>query len=89
MGYFVLVLRGVAHTFGNLGTVKVQLLVIHAPAMNAYFAGLHELWNRAEPPSIDDERAFVSKFGITPLPRVAPSPITAGDFRVVAPTFLV
>ena len=43
---FVLVPRGTAHTFGNAAGHEARLLVIHAPAMDAYFAGLHELWNR-------------------------------------------
>src|ERR1700721_386866 len=47
---FVLVPRGTAHTFGNAGDDEARLLVIHAPAMDSYFAGLHELWNRPEPP---------------------------------------
>ena len=42
---FVLVPRGTAHTFGNGGEDEARLLVIHAPAMDAYFAGLHDLWN--------------------------------------------
>lgn len=61
---FVLVPRGTAHTFGNGGTEPARLLVIHAPAMDAYFAGLHELWNRDEPPSPDQERALMRQFGM-------------------------
>src|SRR5271170_7999155 len=57
---FVLVPRGTAHTFGNAGDEEARLLVIHAPAMDAYFAGLHELWNGDEPPSPDDERALMA-----------------------------
>jgi hypothetical protein len=34
--------------------------------MDAYFAGLHELWNRPEPPSPDEERALMSRFGMDP-----------------------
>jgi mannose-6-phosphate isomerase-like protein (cupin superfamily) len=64
---FVLVPRGVAHTFGNGGDQPARLLVIHAPAMDAYFAGLHELWNRAEPPSPDEERALMAQFGMEPV----------------------
>ncbi len=36
---FVLIPRGTAHTFGNAGDEEARLLVIHAPAMDAYFAG--------------------------------------------------
>jgi mannose-6-phosphate isomerase-like protein (cupin superfamily) len=61
---FVLVPRGTAHTFGNAGDSTARLLVIHAPAMDAYFAALHELWNRAEPPSPDEERALMARFGM-------------------------
>jgi mannose-6-phosphate isomerase-like protein (cupin superfamily) len=61
---FVLVPRGTAHTFGNAGGTEARLLVIHAPAMDAYFVGLHELWNREEPPSPDEERALMSRFGM-------------------------
>ena len=34
---FVLVPRGTAHTFGNAAQSEARLLVIHAPAMDAYF----------------------------------------------------
>jgi mannose-6-phosphate isomerase-like protein (cupin superfamily) len=61
---FVLVPRGTAHTFGNGGAEPARLLVIHAPAMDAYFAGLHELWNRDEPPTPDEERALMRQFGM-------------------------
>ena len=61
---FVLVPRRTAHTFGNGGTEPARLLVIHAPAMDAYFAGLHELWNRGEPPTPDEERALMRQFGM-------------------------
>ncbi|MFZ0171686.1 MAG: cupin domain-containing protein [Acidimicrobiales bacterium] len=61
---FVLVPRGTAHTFGNSTESEARLLVIHAPAMDAYFAGLHGLWNRPEPPSPDEERALMARFGM-------------------------
>jgi mannose-6-phosphate isomerase-like protein (cupin superfamily) len=63
---FVLVPRGTAHTFGNTSAEPARLLVIHAPAMDAYFAGLHELWNRPEPPAPDEERALMARFGMDP-----------------------
>lgn len=66
---FVLVPRGTAHTFGNTSSEPARLLVIHAPAADAYFAGLHELWNRPEPPSPDEERALMSRFGMDPALR--------------------
>ena len=61
---FVLVPRGTAHTFGNGGDQQARLLVIHAPAMDAYFAELHELWNRDLPPSADEERSLMTRFGM-------------------------
>jgi mannose-6-phosphate isomerase-like protein (cupin superfamily) len=61
---FVLVPRGTAHTFGNAGEEEARLLVIHAPAMDAYFANLHELWNRGDPPSPEEERALMARFGM-------------------------
>jgi len=63
---FVLVPRGTAHTFGNSSESPARLLVIHAPAMDAYFAGLHELWNRDEPPSQGEERMLMARFGMEP-----------------------
>jgi mannose-6-phosphate isomerase-like protein (cupin superfamily) len=61
---FVLVPRGTAHTFGNASAGPARLLVIHAPAMDAYFAELHELWNAAQPPSLEDEQALMARFGM-------------------------
>jgi mannose-6-phosphate isomerase-like protein (cupin superfamily) len=61
---FVLVPRGTAHTFGNAGETAARLLVIHAPAMDAYFADLHDLWNREAPPSPDEERELMARFGM-------------------------
>jgi mannose-6-phosphate isomerase-like protein (cupin superfamily) len=63
---FLLVPRGTAHTFGNAGQGEARLLVIHAPAMDAYFARLHEMWNRDEPPSPDEERSLMSRYGMEP-----------------------
>ena len=61
---FVLVPRGAVHTFGNPTDGEARLLVIHAPAMNEYFAVLDELWNREKPPSCDEERALMARFGM-------------------------
>jgi mannose-6-phosphate isomerase-like protein (cupin superfamily) len=63
---FVLVPRGTAHTFGNGADVPARLLVIHAPAMDAYFAALHDLWHRDEPPTPEQERALMARFGMEP-----------------------
>jgi mannose-6-phosphate isomerase-like protein (cupin superfamily) len=61
---FVLVPRGTLHTFGNPTESAARLLVMHAPAMDAYFAGLHELWNQAEPPSREQEGLLMARFGM-------------------------
>jgi mannose-6-phosphate isomerase-like protein (cupin superfamily) len=63
---FVLVPRGTAHTFGNGTDEVVRLLVLHAPAMDGYFARLHELWNSDSPPTPEQERALMMGFGMTP-----------------------
>lgn len=63
---FALVPRGTAHTFGNNADADARLLVIHAPAMDAYFAELHALWHRDEPPSRDEERELMARFGMEP-----------------------
>jgi mannose-6-phosphate isomerase-like protein (cupin superfamily) len=63
---FVLVPRGTAHTFGNGSSDGVRLLVIHAPAMDSYFAGLHDLWHQDTSPTVDEERALMARFGMEP-----------------------
>lgn len=63
---FVLVPRGAAHTFGNSGDEAARLLVLHAPAMDAYFAELDRLWSRATPPTPEEERALMSRHGMEP-----------------------
>ena len=65
-GVFVLVPGGVAHTFGNAGTAPARLLVIHAPAMDAYFEELHELWSGEVSPSREDEIALMRRHGMEP-----------------------
>lgn len=61
---FLLVPRGIAHTFGNGGSDEARLVVIHAPAMDGYFAGLHELWNADLPPTAQEERDLMTRFGM-------------------------
>jgi len=63
-GDFVLVPRGTGHTFGNQSAEPARLLVIHAPAMDAYFAALHDLWNGPEPPAPAQERELMARFGM-------------------------
>jgi oxalate decarboxylase/phosphoglucose isomerase-like protein (cupin superfamily) len=65
-GDFLLVPRGAAHTFGNEGDEPARLLVLHAPAMDAYFEELHQLWSAGEPPSREAERELMSRYGMKP-----------------------
>ena len=64
---FVLVPGGVAHTFSNAGTTQARLLVIHAPAMDAYFEELQTLWSREIPPSREDELELMRRHGMEPV----------------------
>jgi mannose-6-phosphate isomerase-like protein (cupin superfamily) len=63
---FLLVPRGAAHTFGNDGDETARLLVLHAPAMDAYFADLDDLWSRPNPPAPEEERALMARYGMEP-----------------------
>jgi mannose-6-phosphate isomerase-like protein (cupin superfamily) len=63
---FLLVPRGAGHTFGNDGEEPARLLVLHAPAMDAYFAALEALWAQDAPPAPEDERALMARFGMEP-----------------------
>jgi mannose-6-phosphate isomerase-like protein (cupin superfamily) len=65
-GDFLLVPRGAAHTFGNAGSEPARLLVLHAPAMDAYFEELHRLWASGQPPATEQERALMARFGMEP-----------------------
>ena len=65
-GDFLLVPRGAAHTFGNRGEEPARLLVLHAPAMDAYFEELHLLWSGASPPAPEAERELMSRYGMEP-----------------------
>jgi len=65
-GDFLLVPRGAAHTFGNQGTEPARLMVLHAPAMDGYFSELHRLWSSGQPPSTEDERELMSRYGMEP-----------------------
>lgn len=50
-GTFILVPPGSPHTFANTSNVPACLLVLHAPAMDAYFRELEELWAKGRPSS--------------------------------------
>ena len=58
--------RGAAHTFGNQGAEPAGLLVLHAPAMDAYFEELHRLWSAGESPGREAERELMSRYGMEP-----------------------
>lgn len=63
---FLLVPQGAAHTFGNSSEKPARLLVLHAPAMDAYFAELDQMWSRDSPPTPDEERALMNRHGMEP-----------------------
>jgi mannose-6-phosphate isomerase-like protein (cupin superfamily) len=63
---FVLVPAGAAHTFGNTSKVPARLLVIHSPALDAYFADLETLWADAIRPTLEQERALMARHGMDP-----------------------
>jgi len=65
-GDFLLVPRGAAHTFGNNSPSPARLLVLHAPAMDAYFEELHQLWSGTEPPAREHERDLMRRYGMEP-----------------------
>jgi len=65
-GSFVHVPGGVSHTFGNAVNTPSRLLIIHSPAMDAYFEELQELWSRQVSPSVEDERALMKRHGMEP-----------------------
>jgi hypothetical protein len=58
---------GVAHTFGNAGTTQARLLVIQAPAMDAYFEELQALWSAAIPPNREEEIQLMRRHGMEPV----------------------
>jgi mannose-6-phosphate isomerase-like protein (cupin superfamily) len=65
-GDFLLVPRGVGHTFGNQANEPAGLLVLHAPAADAYFEALHRLWAGDTPPEREQERELMSRYGMEP-----------------------
>ena len=66
-GFWVLVPGGVPHTFGNSGETPARLLIIHAPAAEAYFVALQELWSGPNPPNPEEERALMRQYGLEPV----------------------
>ena len=65
-GTFVLVPAGGAHTFGNTSDEPARLLVLHAPALDGYFAELEQLWAAPTPPERDTELALMRRHGMEP-----------------------
>ena len=65
-GTFVLVPGGVAHTFGNAAESVARVLVLHVPALDAYFEELAELWSTADPPSREQEFELLKRHGMNP-----------------------
>ena len=65
-GVFLLVPRGAGHTFGNTSDGPARLLVLHAPAMDAYFEELHQLWASETPPTPETERELMRRYGMEP-----------------------
>jgi uncharacterized cupin superfamily protein len=65
-GDFLLVPRGEAHTFGNRSEQHARLLVLHAPAADAYFNELHELWAGDRPPERAEEIELMGRHGMEP-----------------------
>jgi mannose-6-phosphate isomerase-like protein (cupin superfamily) len=63
---FLLVPRGAGHTFGNDGDEPARLLVLHAPAMDGYFAELDALWAGEQPPGPAAERELMARYGMEP-----------------------
>ncbi len=74
-GFWALVPGGVAHTFGNAGDSPARLLIIHAPAADAYFVELQALWSKIQPPTLEEERALMRRHGLEP---VEPKPSEGG-----------
>ena len=65
-GAFVLVPAGETHTFGNTSDDPARLLVIHAPALDGYFADLEHLWASPQAPDREAELALMRRHGMEP-----------------------
>lgn len=72
-GFWALVPGGVSHTFGNAGESPARLLIVHAPAAEAYFVALQDLWSKTNPPSPEEERAVMRQYGLEPVEPEPPS----------------
>ena len=65
-GTFVLVPSGEDHTFGNTSAEPARLLVLHAPALDRYFAELEQLWAGSQPPEREEELDLMRRHGMEP-----------------------
>jgi uncharacterized cupin superfamily protein len=66
-GSFVLAPGGVMHSFANESPETAKILIVHAPAMDAYFQALHDLWADADnPPDRDTELELMRHHGMSP-----------------------
>lgn len=65
-GTFVLVAAGERHTFGNTSDAAARLLVLHAPALDRYFADLERLWASDEAPDRRAETDLMRRHGMEP-----------------------
>jgi quercetin dioxygenase-like cupin family protein len=64
---FVLAPGGVMHSFGNESTETARVLIIHAPAMDAYFEDLQDLWADPDnPPDRAAELDLMRRHGMRP-----------------------
>ena len=63
---FILIPGGTAHTFGNRSEEAARVLVLHAPALDGYFADLDALWSGPIAPTPDEERALMGRHGMQP-----------------------
>ena len=66
-GGFLIVPEGVAHTFSNEGEVLARTVIIHAPALDAYFEDLAALWARPTPPTPEEELTIMRQHGLEPI----------------------
>lgn len=66
-GGFVLVPGGVAHTFGATAQTAARVLVLHAPALDAYFRDLSELWSATDAPPREVELDLMRRHGMRPV----------------------
>jgi mannose-6-phosphate isomerase-like protein (cupin superfamily) len=64
-GTFVLVPKGVAHTFGATADRPARVLVLHTPALDDYFRELDELWAGGTP-GRDVELDLMRRHGMEP-----------------------